>query len=360
MTDIVTGGFAYVGTYTTAARAARGTGLHVYRIDAATGAFEHIQHVDGLVNPSFLVTNADQTRLYAVHGDEDYATAFALDPVTGKASVINLAATGGRNGVRQDIDPSGRFMIVANYGSGNVAVMAIRPDGSLADQHQVIELVGECGPHKHDQTSAHPHDIRFDPSGRFVLVPDKGLDATLVFRFDADTGRLSPAEPGFVKSRSGAAPRHVGFHPSRPIVWVLNELDSTVVTYRWDKKSGGLTPIQLLPTLPENFTGDSATAEIVVSADGRFVYCSNRGHASTAVFAVDPETGTLKSIGWQSTQGDWPRFIALHPSGQFLYATNERSDTVVVFRVDKATGALIPTDHGVEVASPCTIAFAGT
>jgi 6-phosphogluconolactonase len=358
MTEPATAGFAYVGTYTTAARNARGTGIHVYRIDAATGGLTHIQHLDGLVNPAFLVTNHDRSRLYAVHGDEDHATAFALDPVTGEARRINQAATGGRNGVRQDIDPTGRFMIVANYASGTVAVLAIRPDGSLADQHHLVELTGELGPHRREQSTAHPHDIRFDPTGRYVFVPDKGLDRTFVFRFDPAEGRLSPADPGSTPSRSAAAPRHIGFHPTQPIAWVLNELDNTVVTYALDRQSGAMSPIQLLPTLPETFTGDSTTAEIVVSPDGRFVYCSNRGHASIAIFATDPASGTLKSAGWQSTQGAWPRFITLDPSGRFLYAANERSDTIVVFRVDMATGALSPTNQIVAVASPATIAFA--
>jgi 6-phosphogluconolactonase len=350
------GTFAYVGTYTTQARGARGTGIHVYRVDPVTGGFAPIQHLGGLVNPSFLVTNADQSRLYAVHGDEDYATAFTLDRETGEATLLNTAATGGRNGVRQDIDRSGRFMVVANYSSGTVAVMAIHPDGSLADQHDLVTLTGELGPHRREQQAAHPHDIRFDRSGRFVLVPDKGLDKIFVFRFDAEAGRLT--QVAAVVARSGSAPRHAGLHPTLPIVWVLNELDSTVVTYRWNDQNGMMTPLQLLSTLPENFTGDSQTAEIAVSADGRIVYCSNRGHASTAIFASDPETGLLRAIGCASTLGDWPRFIALHPSGRFLYATNERGDTITIFHVDAASGLLTPTGEVVDVASPCTIAFA--
>jgi 6-phosphogluconolactonase len=350
----VSAGFAYVGTYTTAARGARGTGIHVYRIDPASGGFTPIQHLGDLVNPSFLVTNADQTRLYAVHGDEEHATAFSLDRETGQATLLNVAVTGGRNGVRQDIDPTGRFMVVANYSTGTVAVMAINPDGSLADQHQLVTLTGEIGPNRHDQKASHPHDIRFDRSGRFVFVPDKGLDKTFVFRFDA--GQLTLVDA--VVARSGSAPRHVGLHPILPIVYVLNELDSTIVTYRWDDANGKMSPAQLLPTLPETFTGDNTTAEIAVSSDGRFVYCSNRAHASTAIFAADPATGLLRFIDCESTLGNWPRFIALHPSGRFLYATNERSDTIAIFHVDTVTGTLSPTGEIVEVASPCTIAFA--
>jgi 6-phosphogluconolactonase len=242
--------FAYVGSFTTAQRKARGDGIHVYQADPATGAWTHIQHVGDLTNPSYLVVSRDQRFLYSVHGDEDYATAFALDPATGQAKVLNRAATGGKNGVRQAIDPSGKFLVMANYASGSVAVLPIAPDGSLKDQHQLVQLPGEPGPHKVEQQSSHPHDIVFDPSGKFVLVPDKGLDRVFVFRFDGATGRLTPTEQGSVKSRPGAGSRHLAFHPKLPIVWVLNELDSTIATYRFDTERGSLTPLQVMSTSP--------------------------------------------------------------------------------------------------------------
>jgi len=352
--------FAYVGSFTTKQRKARGDGIHVYRVDAATGAWAHHQHVGDLVNPSFLVLSRDQRFLYSVHGDSDYATAFALDPQTGQARLINHAASGGRNGVRQAIDPHGKFLVVANYASGSVAVLPIAPDGSLKDQHQLVALAGEPGPHQSEQTGSHPHDVAFDPSGRFVLVPDKGLDCIFVFRFDAATGRLSPAEPDSVKSRPGAGPRHLVFHPKLPIVWVLNELDSTAVTYRWDAERGTLSSTQIITTLPKTFTGHSTTAEIAVSPDRGFVYCSNRGHDSVAVYASDPRDGSLTAIEWQPTRGRDPRFIGLDPAGRFLYATNEQSDTIMTFRVDAGSGKLAPTGQVINNASPVTIVFAGT
>jgi len=351
--------FAYVGSFTTEKRKARGDGIHVYRADAATGAWMHVQHVGDLVNPSFLALSADRRFLYSVHGDETYATAFALDRATGEAKVLNKAATGGSNGVHQAIDPSGKFMIVANYGSGSVAVLAIGADGALKDQHQLVPLPGEPGPHKVEQQSSHPHEIVFDPSGRFVLVPDKGLDRVFVFRFDRDSGRLTPTEQGSVKSRPGAGPRHLAFHPKLPIVWVLNELDSTVTTYNWDGERGALTPRQVITTLPTDFTGASTTAEIAVSADGDHIYCSNRGHDSVTTFAVD-RTGLLSPLAWDLTQGRSPRFIGLDPAGHFLYAANEQGDTIVTFRVDKTTGRLAPTGQVIKNASPVTIVFAGT
>ena len=350
--------YAYVGSFTTAQRKARGDGIHVYRADPATGAWTHVQHISDLVNPSYLALSRDQRFLYSVHGDEDYATAFALDPVTGQAKLLNRAATGGKNGVREAVDPSGKFLVMDNYASGSVAVMPIALDGSLKDQHQLVQLPGDPGPHKVEQTSSHPHDIVFDPSGRFVLVPDKGLDRVFVFRFDGATGRLTPTEQGSVKSRPGAGSRHLAFHPKLPIVWVLNELDSTIATYRFDTDRGTLTALQVMSTLPSDFTGYSTTAEIAVSPDGRFVYGSNRGHDSVTIFASNAE-GLLSVVGWQPTQGSTPRFIGLDPAGRFLYAANEQSDTLVTFRVDGNSGKLTPTGQVIKNGSPVTIVFAG-
>src|SRR5215813_12995579 len=350
--------YAYVGSFTTAQRKARGDGIHAYRADPATGAWTHIQHIGDLVNPSYLALSPDQRFLYSVHGDEAHATAFALDRASGEAKLIGKAATAGKNGVRQAVDPSGKFLVVANYSSGSVAVLPIMPDGSLKDQHQLVPLPGEPGPHKVEQASSHPHDIVFDPTGRFVLVADKGLDRVFVFRFDAATGRLSPTEQGSVKSRPGAGSRHLAFHPKLPIVWVLNELDSTIATYRFDTEHGTLTALQVMSTLPTDFTGYSTTAEIAVTPDGHFIYGSNRGHDSITVFAVGPE-GLLSEVGWQPTQGSTPRFIGLDPAGHFLYAANEQGDTVVTFRVDGSSGRLTPTGQVVKNGSPVTIVFAG-
>jgi 6-phosphogluconolactonase len=350
--------YAYVGSFTTADRKARGDGIHVYRVDPATGGWTHVQHVANLVNPSYLALSHDQRVLYSVHGDSDFATAFALDPKTGEAKPLGRAATGGKNGVRQALDPSGKYLVVANYSSGSVAVLPIGPDGALKDQHQLVQLPGEPGPHKVEQQSSHPHDIVFDPSGRFVLVPDKGLDRVFVFRFDGATGKLTPTAQGSVQSRPGAGPRHVAFHPKLPIVWVLNELNSTMATYQFDPESGSLKPLQVITTLPTDFTGNSTAAEIAVSPDGRFVYGSNRGHDSVAIYAANAE-GLLSPVGWQSTQGGGPRFIGLDPSGHFLNAANEQGDNVVTFKVDAGSGKLTPTGQNIKNGSPVTIVYAG-
>ena len=350
--------YAYAGCYTTARRYARGDGIHVYRVEAETGVWTHVQHVGNLVNPSFLVLRRDQRCLYAVHGDESYATSFSVDRHTGFLTLLNRVETGGRNGVHQAVDPSDQFMVVANYGTGNVSVLPMRPDGTLGDQVQLVPLPGLPGPNRIEQASSHPHQIVFDLSGKFVVVPDKGLDRVFIFSFDPATGRLTPTEQGSAVARSGSGPRHAAFHPTLPVLFVLNEISSSVTTYYLEAEHGGLRPVEILPTLPSDYTGENTAAEIAVSAGGRFVYCSNRGHDSIAMFAADAGTGLLTSIGWVSSRGRVPRFIGFDPSHRFLYAANEQSDTVVSWLADSSTGRLTPTEQVIRNASPCAIAFA--
>jgi 6-phosphogluconolactonase (cycloisomerase 2 family) len=350
--------YAYVGSYTTAERYARGDGIHVYRVDPETGAWTHAQHVGGLVNPSFLALRPDQRCLCSVHGDETYATAFAVDRETGRLTLLNRAQTGGRNGVHPGFHPGGRFVIVANYSTGSVAVLPVQSDGRLADATQVVSLPGQPGPHRIEQASSHPHQVVFDPSGRHVIVPDKGLDRIFIFRFDAEAGKLTPTAQGSVVARAGSGPRHAAFHPGLPVVWVLNEIANTVTTYYWEAEHGGMRPVQILSLLPPDFTGESTGAAIAVSAQGRFVYCSNRGHDSIAIFSADRNTGLLTSIGWESSRGRVPRFIGFDLSKRFLYAANEQGDTVVCWRMDAVTGGLTLAGQPVRNASPVTIAFA--
>lgn len=350
--------YAYVGCYTTVERYARGDGIHVYRVDLKTGAWNPVQHLDNLINPSFLLLRRDQRYLYSVHGDKTYASSFSVDRKSGFLTPLNHAETGGRNGVHLAIDPSGRFMLVANYSTGNVGVLPVREDGTLGDHVQVVALQGQPGPHRIEQTSSHPHQVVFDSAGRFVMFPDKGLDRIFVFRFDPTTGRLTPTEQGSVAAPPGSGPRHAAFHPALPILWVINEISNSVVTYYLEAEHGGLRPVQILPSLPSDYVGENTGSAIAVLPGGRFVYCSNRTHDSIAIFAADPETGLLNSIGWVSSQGRIPRFIGFDPSGRFLYAGNEQSDTVVSWRVDSSTGLLTPTGQVVRNHSPVTIAFA--
>jgi 6-phosphogluconolactonase (cycloisomerase 2 family) len=259
--------------------------------------------------------------------------------------------------VRLGLDGSGRFLVCANYGSGTVAVLPIAADGSLGPLADLVPLEGTPGPHRTQQTSAHPHDIAFDPRGRFFLVPDKGLDRVFVFRVDGGRGTLVPGTPPSVVTRHGAGPRHAAFHPSGPHAYVLNELDSTLTTYRFDAETGALAPRQVVTTVPPSHTGDNTTSEIAVAPSGRFVYASNRGHDSITIFRVDEATGELTPIGWEPTRGRTPRFFTLDPAGAILYAANQDSDTIVAFRVDPKTGALAATGQVVEVGSPSSIVF---
>jgi 6-phosphogluconolactonase (cycloisomerase 2 family) len=349
--------FAYVGCYTTEKRKGHGKGINVYRMDPASGNWSHVQLVEDLVNPSFLALDRRKRFLYSVHGDMTYATAFAIDASTGHLTPLNQQDTGGTNPVHLAIDPSNRFLVVSNYSSGSVAVLPINADGSLAPLSDVVELQGKPGPHPSRQTSSHPHHNPFDPSGRFLLVPDLGLDKVFVFRLDTAKGKLVPADMPEVATQAGAGPRHVDFHPSLPYVYAINELDSTMVTYRYDAAHGELKPLQALSTLPSDFTGNSTTAEIAVDPAGTFVYGSNRGHDSIVIYSIDQSSGLLTQVGWKPTEGRKPRYFGLDPSGTLLYAGNQDSDTVITFRIDQATGKLTPTGQVVQTGSPVTIVF---
>lgn len=349
--------FAYVGCFTTEDRGASGAGINVYRVDPVSGDWDHIQRVADLVNPSFLALDHQGRRLYSVHGDETYATAFAIDAASGRLTFLNRQETGGTNGVHLAVDPSNRFLVVSNYATGSMTVLPINRDGSLAPRSHLVELPGAPGPHPIQQTSSHPHHNPFDPAGRFLLVPDKGLDRIFVFKLDAASGTLVWADTPSVAAEPGAGPRHAGFHPTLPTAYVLNELDSTLAVYAYDVQNGALSRKQLLSTLPDDFTGNNTTAEIAVYPSGRFLYCSNRGHDSIATFAIDQATGMLTLLGWTPTGGERPRYFGLDPSGTILYACNETSHAIVAFRIDPATGALTPTGQRVVTGSPVTIVF---
>ena len=344
--------FAYVGCFTTAARRARGDGLHVHAIDDA-GGWTLLQHLPGLVNPSFLLMAPGGDVLYVGHGDQDYASAYARDAWTGRLRLLGQAATGGSNVVHQALDPSGRHVLVANYGAGTLAVLPVGDDGGLAPYAQRQQMPGIPGTHPVEQAGSHPHQVLFDPGGHFVLVPDKGHDSVCVFAFDATRGVLELAS--MTASRPGAGPRHGAFHPALPIYWVLNELDSSIATYRWSAQAGSLEPVEVLPTLPPGFFGASAAAGIAVTPDGRFVYASNRGHDSIAAYAVEAGSGMLKPIGWTPSPGRDPRFITL--LDDTLYVASERDDVIGRFAVGH-DGALRPVGRTVGSASPSSIAFA--
>lgn len=343
--------FAYVGCYTSSERRGRGEGINVYRIDA--DRWKHVQLVKDALNPSWLALDRSQRVLYAAHGDGETISTFRIDAGTGHLEPLGSQPTGGKNGVRLGVSADNRFVVVANYSSGTVGVLAIAPDAALGPLTDLVELHGTRGPHRIEQTASHPHDIVFDPAGRLIVVPDKGLDAVFVFTLEASSGKLRPGDPPSVATRRGAGPRHADFHPSRPRVYVLNELDSTITTY--DVRT--FMPLQVITTLPTTFTGDNTTSEIAVAPSGRFVYASNRGHDSIAAFGVDEDSGVLAPLGWEPTQGKTPRFFAIDPSGTSLHVANQDSDTIVTFAIDPAGGTLTPSGHVVATGSPSSIVF---
>lgn len=347
--------FAYVGSRTTRERNARGDGITVYQVDQEAGTLERIQVVSELVNPSFLVLNRTGDRLYTVHGDRSEVSAFVVNRDDGTLSLLNTQCCEGRNPVHLALDPSERHLVVSNHITGTLAVMDVAADGQLGEVTQLVALEGPIGPHRIEQPFAKPHFNPFDAAGRFVFVPDKGLDRIFSFRFDG--GKLYPADQPWVASREGAGPRHLALHPAAPYAFAINELDSTVTSYSVDAQTGSLQPLQVLSSLPSTFTGNSRASEIEVDQSGRFVYASNRGYDSIAVFAFDPHSGLLTLVDVATTGGRTPRFFALTPNQRFLFALNEDSDSIVALAVDAQHGRLSKTGFSVSTGSPVCMVF---
>jgi 6-phosphogluconolactonase (cycloisomerase 2 family) len=343
--------FAYVGSFTSETRHARGEGLSAYRIDQASGRWARVQLLSREVNPAYLAVDPKRPVLYAVHSEANQVSALSINEMTGELTLLNRQSCGGDNPVHLELDATGKHLVVANYGSGTVVVLPVNADGSLRGKTDLVALKGELGPHRTEQSVPHPHHCPFDPTGRIVVVPDKGLDRLFVFKLDPVRGVLVPADPPSVKTRSGAGPRHIGFNPRLPFAYVINELDSTIVTYRFDG-SGVLEPLQVLPSIPASFTGDNTGAAVDVAPSGRFVYVSNRGHDSVGIFRVDEPTGLLSPVTWEPTKGATPRFIGLDPAGARLYAANQNGDTIVEFDVDETTGILRATGRIVVTGTP--------
>jgi 6-phosphogluconolactonase len=351
--------FAYTGCYTTPDRDGQGNGINVYQMDTATGAWTHVQLLDGIGNPSWLTVSPDGKTVYTVHGGNDFSevSAFAIQPGSGTLMPLGSQSCGGPNPVAISISPLVPYAVVAVYNAGKVAALPVNPDGSLGPMSDLITLVGTPGPHPTEQNVSHPHHIPIDPTGQHFIVPDKGYDRTYVFRVTAE-GKIVPSEQASVVARPGAAPRHLAFHPTAPYAYQCNEIDSTVTTFGYDAATGRLDELEIQTTLPADFTGRNSTAEIMVAPSGRYVYVSNRGHNSIAIFAADAGTGTLTPVGWEPTQGSQPRYFTFDPSGMFLYAANQASHTIVTFMVDTERGTLTPTGQTIEVGSPVSIVFA--
>jgi 6-phosphogluconolactonase len=347
----------YVGCRTSRERNARGKGISAYHRDPETGALHLVQEVNDLVNPSFLAADRAGRVLYTVHGDASEVSAFRIDSASGRLDFLNSQSTEGRNPVHLALDPSGRYLVISNHITCTLAVLPLAADGALLPLRQLLTLEGEPGPHRIEQKHAKPHFNPFDPAGRHVLVPDKGLDRIFSFRFE--DGKLLPTARPQVAAREGAGPRHLVFHPEQPYAYVVNELDSTVTVYGYEASDGALTPLQVLSSLPDTCTGNSRAAAIAIDAAGRHLYVSNRGDDSIAIYAVDAASGRLRFVRAQPTLGRTPRFFTLDPAGRFLYAANEDSDTIVAFRVDQATGDLTHAGDAAHTGSPVCMVFTG-
>ena len=349
--------YAYVGAYTTEGYKGHGGGINIFQIDPNSGEWNHVQLVKDVDDPSFLVVNKARRFLYCVSESRDGASAFSIDSQTGQLALLNTQPTQGANPASLNLDPGGRVVVAGNYSAGSVAVLPVEPDGKLAPVSQLIRLEGECGPDKIEQSSSHPHDICFDPAGRYLMVPDKGYDRVYVYKFDAENRKLEANDPPFVMERAGAGPRHLTFHPTLPYAYLINELDSTINVFSYDPERGILKSLQVVSTLPPDFNDYNTCAEIQVAPSGRFLYGSNRGHDSIVVYAIDPNSGQLSPVEWVSAGGKSPRFFTLDPRGERLYTANQNSDTIVAFQVDQESGKLTSTGQVIETGTPVCIAF---
>ena len=351
----------YVGTYTDmiGPMGRKSEGIYVYRMDPETGRLTFDSVATNVVRPSFLALHPTSRYLYAVNEIADQSggvTAFAIDPRSGRLTFLNQQPSQGAASCHLTVDSTGRFVMTASFGSGNLALLPIAADGRLLPATQVIQHLGAHEtPESH--TAARAHMITQDPSHRFVLVPDLGLDQLFIYQFDAATGTLRPHIPPHVSVQAGAGPRHLDFHPSGRYAYLINELDATINVYAYEPTAGHFDILQTVSTLPEGYDGQRWCADIHVAPSGRFMYGSNRGHDSLVVFAIDHDTGRLTLVGHTPTGGKTPRNFGLDPRGRFLIVANQDSDNLVVFAIDPETGQLSPTGEGVEVPAPVCVKF---
>jgi len=355
------GDLLYVGTYTDGGRS---EGIYLVRMDRRSGHLRRVGSVAAGANPSFLAIHPNRRVLYAVNELEQYngrptgaVSAFAIAKDTGALTPLNEQPSEGGAPCYVSLDRSGRVVLVANYVGGNIALLPLGANGALGPAAQVVQHTG-TGPNGERQEAPHAHCILADPSNRFVLAADLGADRVFVYRLDVEGKSLRHVEGGDAVMSPGAGPRHIAFHPTLPLVFVANELDSTVATLRFDAERGTLSPVDTRSTVPAGWTGTNYPADIHVASSGRTLYVSNRGCNSIAVFSVAESTGALVLDQVVSTEGDWPRNFSLDPTGRWLLAANQRSDSVVVFGRDPDNGRLTPTRQRIAIPSPVCLRFA--
>jgi 6-phosphogluconolactonase len=369
------GNFAYVGTYTGAIGAgSNGEGIYVFEMDPTSGELLHRRLAAQTPDPSWIAIHPSRRFLYAVNEVDDYkgksgsVSAFAIDPVNGDLRALNTVSSEGTGPAHMSIDATGKFAFVANYGGGSIAVLPILADGSLAPAVDVHPDSGSLGStHAANAPSGtfaisghdapHAHMVAPDPNNKFVLATDLGQDRIYVYRFDSGTGKLtSPSAQPFVNLPSGDGPRHFAFHPNGRWLYSIQEEASNIVRFEYDSTSGSLASRQTISTLPPGFAGSSFASEILVSADGRFLYAANRLHDTIAVFSIGAD-GKLARTGECSTIGDYPSQFRFDPTGRFVYACNRRSDCITSFRIQPTNGMLTFTGNYTAVGSPASITF---
>ncbi len=348
----------YVGTYTREAS----KGIYAWRFNAQDGSLKPLGLAGEVVNPSFLTIHPNNRYLYAVsevanlNGQRTGAvSAFSIDNQSGKLTLLNSVPSGGTGPCFVSVDKTGKTLLVANYNSGSVAAMPIKPDGSLGEAASTIQHKGSSTDPKRQQ-GPHAHSIQPSPDNRFALAADLGIDQLLVYRLDPATATLTPNDPPYAKLNGGAGPRHFSFDPKGKRVYVINEIQSTVTAFDYDKAKGALKEVATVSTLPKDFSGTSHTAEVLVHPNGKFLYGSNRGHDSIAVFSLDG-SGKPTPIEHVSTLGKTPRNFRIDPTGRWLFAANQSSGTVQLFRIDPATGRLTASGQSLEVSSPVCVKF---
>ncbi len=351
----------YFGTYT----GKKSKGIYVSRLDTATGKLSAAELAAETISPSFLAAHPRGGFIYAVNEVSDFAGkktgavgAFAIDPATGKLSLLNQQSSVGPGPCHLVTDKAGKNVLIANYGGGSVAVLPVGKDGALQPASSFIQHTG-TSVDKSRQEAPHAHGIYLDSANRFAYVPDLGLDKVVVYRFDAGTGTLTANDPPSGSVAPGAGPRHFAFHPKGRFAYIINEMACTVTAFACDPKRGALTELQTLSTLPagESVKPGYSTAELYAHPSGKFLYGSNRGHDTIVGYAIDGRSGKLTLIEHTPTQGKIPRSFGIDPTGKWLLAGNQNSDTVVVFGIDATTGRLTPTGQTIEVGAPVSFAF---
>lgn len=352
---------AYIGTYT---RGTGSQGIYLADLNVNTGALTNLRLAAEAANPSFLAIHPNGKWLYAVSEVESFrenkggaVLAFDIN-ADGTLTAKNAQPSGGASPCHLIVDKAGKNVLVANYSSGTAAVLPLEADGRLKAASQVVQHEGKSVDPRR-QEGPHAHSINLDPSGRFALVADLGLDRVFVYRFDADAGTMSPADPPFASVKPGSGPRHLVFHPNGRRVFVINEMASTITTFAYNPDTGALTPAKTedVSTLPAVSAADNTTAEIRVHPSGRFVYGSNRGHDTLAQFAVDANSGALAPLGHTAIRGRTPRNFEIEPSGRVLVVANQGTDRVLSFRIAPETGMLTPIGNGIPVSAPVCIRF---